>query len=317
MSQPKSTAARWMPLALPTLLLVLAPAPAVAQAIGEPLLVQPFADVLAPDWDSAAQLPLAQPPESEPILPPPGEPLETSPDDAVAPNFDESFSPLAPADFAPARPLMTLGEWLLGGPSNGRHRLAGQPLVRESWLNRPWHIGAFVGGQTLSDPISGLVHGGEGFLMGFRFGWDAGHFFGGETRIAFGGASLEDPNGFGELDSANLFFWDVACLYYPWGDTRWRPYVRLGLGLADYDFMDGQNRRVHDTLFDFPVGIGLKYRHSPQMAFRIELLDNISTGSGVQDGTHNISLTAGAELHFGSGGARKGYWPWNPSRGWW
>ena len=32
--------------------------------------------------------------------------------------------------------------------------------------------------------------------------------------------------------------WDLDLLYYPWGDTQWRPYLLIGLGTARVDFID-------------------------------------------------------------------------------
>jgi hypothetical protein len=87
------------------------------------------------------------------------------------------------------------------------------------------------------------------------------------------------------------------------------------MGLSDVDFVDNQNRRIHETVFQLPFGLGVKYRWNSRIAFRAELLDNVSFAGGDVDVMHNVSVTAGLEYRFG-GRSKKTYWPWNPSRTW-
>jgi hypothetical protein len=103
-------------------------------------------------------------------------------------------------------------------------------------------------------------------------------------------------------------------LYYPFGDTQWRPFFMVGFGFADLRFTDDNNLQVHQTALDIPFGIGLKYRHNEQWAFRVDLTDNLSFATGQNISTmSNYSITGGVEARWGVG-ARKSYWPWNPSR---
>jgi len=198
----------------------------------------------------------------------------------------------------------------------GRYLGRGGPLERESWLNRPLSIGWFGGAIFSEDPAPG-IGGGTDFLTGARVGWDFDHYWGCDIRLAASSIGLQDQQ-FGQpLSNGDLFLCDVNWLYYPWGDAQWRPYLLLGFGVADYDVTPPNNGpRLHETMFALPFGMGLKYRVDQRMAFRFELLDNVSTGSGGLRDMHNVSLTGGVEFRLG-GGSRQSYWPWDPSRGWW
>lgn len=191
------------------------------------------------------------------------------------------------------------------------------PLSRESWMFRPFHVDGFAGTLLAADPIKGRVNAGAGFYIGFRLGWDMSKHFGTETSFGFckvGNTYVHRPLKMGD---EKLFLWDVSWLWYPWGDTRFRPYFIAGTGLNDIHFVNGINQVVHSTLFQFPWGGGFKYRFGNRLAFRFDIRDNIAYGAGNGLGVmHNLSLTANMEWHFG-GGAKRSYWPWNPGRSWW
>jgi hypothetical protein len=191
-----------------------------------------------------------------------------------------------------------------------------QPLRTESWLNRPLSASGFAGGLWGDDVIAGQVDSQSGFFAGFRFGWDFDHRWAVETRFGFTELNLQDPLGGSQLDTADIFLWDASLLYYPWGQTRWRPYFIVGSGFADIDFVNDAGSRVKDTVLGLPFGGGLKVRLNRRMALRFEFLDNVAFGSAHGMGTmHHISLTGGIELRFG--GRRTSYWPWSPDRNWW
>lgn len=197
-----------------------------------------------------------------------------------------------------------------------RNRPRQLPLERESWLNRPYSAGFFFGGLSLDDPLDGLLSGDAGLVYGGRFGWDFGPRWGVETRLGGASAGLQAVGIAVDIPQADAFFWDLNWLWYPTGDTRWRPYFLLGTGLFDLDYRDPANRRFHNTTLELPFGAGFKYRYSTRIAMRFEVLDNFSFGSGIQSPMNNLSVTAGFEYRFG-GGTRRSYWPWNPSRSWW
>lgn len=190
-------------------------------------------------------------------------------------------------------------------------------LSRESWLFRPFHLDAFAGTLLAAPPIRDRVDAGTGFYTGFRFGWDMSKHFGMETSFGFSKIANSYPHVPFKMGDEKLFLWDVSWLWYPWGDTRFRPYMIVGTGLADVNFNDDIYQTVHSTLFEFPWGGGFKYRLGNRLAFRFDVRDNVIYGAG--NGLnlmHNASLTANIEWHFG-GGPKRSYWPWNPGRSWW
>lgn len=202
-------------------------------------------------------------------------------------------------------------------PIDGRHRGLGNPLERESWLNRPYHFDAFVGGLFADDPIDGRLKAGDGVLAGVRLGWDWHPFWGMEARFARSTTPLEHPQQIRNLGDMRFYFFDINLLYYPLGDAQWRPYMGLGLGLTDVDLQNDLDERVHETAFSVPWAWGVKYRYNDRLAFRFDMVvDFAATAGNRLDGTTNFGMTGGIEYHFG-GGTRRGYYPWNPSRHWW
>jgi len=189
-----------------------------------------------------------------------------------------------------------------------------QPLQTESWLNRPVSASFFLGGIFLGDPMTGL-EGDAGIFYGGRLGWDYASRFGVEARMGGGSPGVSSTVFNYELPQTNLFFVDVNWLFYPTGDTRWRPYLSAGTGLFNVDLVNAANHRFHESLFEVPFGIGLKYRYSTRTVMRFEVMDNFAFGTGLLDDMHNLSFTAGLETRFG-GGNRKSYWPWKPDRDW-
>jgi hypothetical protein len=215
-----------------------------------------------------------------------------------------------------------------------------EPIWRESWLYRPFSVGAFAGVADGSQIVDNRIAMGLGANGGIRFGWDLNHYWGTETRFSWStgeltysdqakaigwaadnqaGIPLNDPvrDRF-ENQRGDLFFWDLDLLYYPWGDSRWRPYVMVGLGLAELSYVD----RVYSydvcedhTVFAVPVAIGVKYRWNDWIALRLEGCADIAFATDGMNALRNTSLTFGLEIR--CGGTRKAYWPWNPGRHYW
>ena len=185
----------------------------------------------------------------------------------------------------------------------------GEPLVGASWLNRPLHVGGFVGGIT-GDSLTDDLDLEPAFFGGIRLGCDYDHYWGIESRLAFASVDLEDQTSPAVQHTGDVLLWDASLLYYPWGDSRWRPYLTLGVGLADFSYVNQDDAHQSTTAVGVPWGAGLKYRHSPWLALRLDLLDNVSLESGELHTMQNVSLTGGIEYHFG--GSRKSYWPWSP-----
>ncbi len=245
--------------------------------------------------------------------------------------------------FEPTRPFWRAGHWAPGGlgrlfrPPEAHDPDAGQALPGADWLDRPFNAGWFVGMLQGSSLVDDWVAGKQGFIGGFRLGWDFRRHWGCEMRLAFGGVALcdsqrakdaqraaDDALGlpenhpfrrrFDRRRDANTCLWDVDLLYYPWGDTAWRPYLMAGLGTARIEFSDRLSVPYEETVFGLPLALGVKYRYNDWIALRLELADNIAFGQSFNT-VHHLSLTGGMDVRFG--GRRVAYWPWNPGRHYW
>ena len=189
-----------------------------------------------------------------------------------------------------------------------RHLGMGDPLTNTSWRNRPLYLNLFAGGLIGDELQEGIVSQGGGFIAGGRFGGDFDHYWGLETRLAFSDVSTNFTPGGGAGQSRDSFF-DASLLYYPWGDSRWRPYATVGLGVANYRYNLADGTKVSASAMEIPWGGGLKYLLRPDIALRFDLIDNFSLEGGSRsDRMHNISFTGGIELRFG--GRRTSYGSW-------
>jgi hypothetical protein len=191
--------------------------------------------------------------------------------------------------------------WLYRGDPDDpfRHIGIGHPLEGTSWRNRPWHIDCFAGTLWGDSLIAGRVGQGDNFFGGLRFGYDPAHYWGTEMRLGFSYPNIQSDSALTSGFSRNLF-WDFSALYYPWGDARWRPYASLGMGLAEFRFTDDLGQSVDRVLFHLPLGLGVKYQSRRWLAWRFDLIDNLAFGSGSISTMNNWSLTAGAEVRYGS-----------------
>jgi hypothetical protein len=203
-----------------------------------------------------------------------------------------------------------------------RYRGPGQPLMHESWEFRPYSFSTFVGfihGGTL---IKNWVDQGNGVIGGIRLGWDFDYYWGTEMRFAMANPEVYDdpaalvPGAIANSRNNDLVLWDINLCYYPWGDSRWRPYATLGAGTSHVHFTDILGDDYKRTVFEMPFGVGIKYQQNEFLAFRLDLMDNLALGGGhTLETVNNWSVTAGLEFRFGGG--RRAYWPWNPGRGYW
>ena len=221
----------------------------------------------------------------------------------------------------------------------GRRQGMGQPLRRESWRYRPFSAGWLMGlmlGSPLIDDWIGMK---EGFVGGYRLGWDFDHRWGCEMQFGFASVGLYDSDRakqaqlaadallnlaaddpyltrFEQRRDADVSLWDIHFLYYPWGDATWRPYGSIGLGSAHVRFMDRLGDRYSKSFLGLPLALGLKYRCNDWLALRLEVSDNMAFGGGPGfNMLHNLSATGGLEVRFG--GTRKVYWPYSPGRHYW
>lgn len=191
-----------------------------------------------------------------------------------------------------------------------REQLA-EPLHGASWCNEPFHLDWFIGMIRGTEIIRDHVDQNVGVIGGIRLGWDYDCYWGIESRLAF--SSLED-----QLETAPLvgsadkvILWDTSLLYYPWGDSRCRPYLGVGLGLAEFQFEDDFQRQIRRNLVELPIGVGLKYRLHDWLVLRADITDNLALGSSGLETMNNFSFTTGMEYRFG--GCHRSYWPWEPA----
>jgi len=191
-----------------------------------------------------------------------------------------------------------------------RHVGLGQPLTGTSWRNRPWFFGTFVGGVLMDDLVPRRVYQNDTSFVGARLGLDFDHFWGLESRWAFARPDLANAAGT-PLQASRDYFTDLSLVYYPWGDSRWRPYLLAGLGFQTYRFNNDLGQRISEAAFEVPLGAGIKYFYGPWFTLRFDFADNLAVGNSRVSGMHNISLMMGAEFRFG--GRRRSYFPWHNS----
>ncbi|HET6879749.1 MAG TPA: hypothetical protein VFI31_06330 [Pirellulales bacterium] len=330
-------------------LAVLSPSaiPAIAQAQGTP----PAGDARSAGGGSAVERFAAAADETKPRLAPrrpPAKPsvlepstsrwLDTESDDDSGTPVPDDLSPpellspengpppeMIPDDFPNVRGPQAMPESAdFPGPFEHlpqqmipRSKLRKQPMMRESWLFHPFNFSVFEGALFATPPIAPQFNTAVSYFTGFRIGWDYATHFGGETRFGFSKVFLLDATRSVEVGSQQIFYFDSNLLIYPFGDTRWRPFLSLGTGLADVLIVDNAGLRIHPGAFNMPMGFGIKYRYGPRIAFRADFRDNLTfSGAGGLRTLNNIEAVGGIEFHFG-GGNRRSYWPWNPSHHWW
>ena len=129
-------------------------------------------------------------------------------------------------------------------------------------------------------------------------------------RLRFARLDLRDKPGV-----ISDFFWDLHLLRYPWGDSRWRPFASVGIGTTNFRFTDSTGTHFNEYVVHFPISFGMKYYHRKWLVFRVDVLGNIAIGGRGLNTMRNVSLTGGAEIHFGDW--RRGYYPWNPPTMYW
>ena len=235
-------------------------------------------------------------------------------EETMPPNMMQPYCPAStvPRPVGPLRAIWHLPTRLFDYVFNPpqRHRDIGGPLTRQSWRYRPFGLGLFVGyinGGTLINDWLGST---DGTLGGFRLGWDPGYYWGCEFRYAASSMGTWDSllaqetltssgGTYGLHRDVDLTLWDFSVLYYPWGDTTWRPYALAGLGSARMSFEDCMSEQWSQQVFAMPLALGLKYRYNSRLAFRFEAADNIVFATGQADTVHHFSFTGGLEIRFG------------------
>ena len=187
----------------------------------------------------------------------------------------------------------------------------GGPLRSGGWRAQPFSISGFAGATNGGPIIRCHVDELPSTYAGVNFGWDYDHFWGIEKRLGFGALNLITP-WHQRLQPGLSVTGEYRLMYYPLGDSRWRPFVTLGIGWSDFYFIDDFNHRHIDTLLLFPYGVGLKYLWNDRWAIRIDLIDELTLSSNQTSTFHYVALTAGLEFRYGK---RLLHMPWHRKSG--
>lgn len=184
-------------------------------------------------------------------------------------------------------------------PASRRYRPIGQPLIGTSWLDNPLSLSLFAGGAEGTPLVRDqIIQDNIGVFAGFGGGIDYDYYWGIEKRLNY--ASLQIANvDHTQKRVAEAFYGEYRLMYYPLGDTRWRPFVFTGPGLVDFFYRDNSGDSLHRTQFMIPFGLGLKYMWTPHWVTRVEILDDYSIGTWGMSSMHNVSINFGLEARFG------------------
>ncbi|HEY2249541.1 MAG TPA: outer membrane beta-barrel protein, partial [Planctomycetaceae bacterium] len=137
------------------------------------------------------------------------------------------------------------------------------------------------------------------FYGGLNIGWDYDHYWGIEKRLGFGALNLTDENHRPIPQTGASVTGEYRLMYYPLGDARWRPFLTAGAGWSDFYFNDDHGARHLDTVGMIPFGLGLKYLCSEHVAIRVDLIDEMTFGTGALSNFHYVALAAGLEIRYG------------------
>jgi hypothetical protein len=213
------------------------------------------------------------------------------------------------------RPFDWLRHWgLRHSSTDGRFVDKSVPLQYSSWLNRPYHVDWFAGPLLSDNPASGRVSQSNELFGGLRAGWDFDYYWGAHWRFGWSDPELF-VDGTSDVFSGSYFVTDVDLVYYPWGDTRVRPYFQVGMGMTQIGTVREDGSGQEATLLGMPFGAGLQFRQTPWLAWRLELVDNLAFGADGVDTMNNVAFTAGMDLRLGA--RPSSYWPWRSSRRIW
>lgn len=198
---------------------------------------------------------------------------------------------------------------------DGRNAGMGVPLVGTSWLNRPYYAGIELGPVWITDPPQADISHDVDLLGGLYIGDDWDYYWGTELAVERATPELTNSKKPHAERGDRMMIWTANMLYYPWGDSLYRPYWRCGVGAMEIDYVKDDGNRHDEALWAFPVGVGIKYPFRRWLAVRAEVGDTIGVGNSGVAAQHDWSLSFALEWRFGA--HPKSYWPWNPSRHIW
>jgi len=199
--------------------------------------------------------------------------------------------------------------------TDGRNAGMGIPLVGTSWLNRPYYLGIDLGTVWITDSVQPDVTRDTDMYGGIYAGCDWDYYWGTEFDIQRATPELINEHVPNAPRGDRMMIYTANMMYYPWGDSYYRPYWRLGIGEMDVDYPMDNGQRRDESLWNFPIGIGIKYPVRRWLAARAEITDELGLGNSGVATQHDITLTFALEWRFGA--HPRSYWPWNPSRHIW
>ncbi len=136
-------------------------------------------------------------------------------------------------------------------------------------------------------------------MLSKRYGWDFADHWGLETRLAESWLYNSNKANPSISQTEQVLFWDMDLLYYPWANTRWRPYASLGAGIADYNFVNDQDHRVRRVTAQLPIALGVKYPLKDWFVVRGEVADYLTLPGEGLPSMDNLSIGGGVEIRFG------------------
>jgi hypothetical protein len=244
---------------------------------------------------------------------------EVEPRDAPPDSLEDSATHAAVGNqtITPAESQFSRLKWLglRHSSVSGRNAGMGVPLVGTSWLNRPYYFGIDLGTTWIAVPPQADITRDIDTYGGIYAGYDWDYYWGSEFAIQRATPELINKNARDANRGDRLMLWTASMLYYPWGDTYYRPYWRCGIGEMEIDYPTDNGHRRDEGLWAFPIGIGIKYPVRRWLAARAEFADQIGVGNSGVAAQHDLTLTFALEWRFGA--HPRSYWPWNPSRHIW
>ena len=204
---------------------------------------------------------------------------------------------------------------LRSSKTHGRAMGPGGPLRGTSWLNRPYEVTLESGAFVMTSSVDDNVPAANDYFAALQLGWDIDHYWGTQVRVGWTTPDLANTTLSEGSTSDNLLLTDFSALYYPWGDSKLRPYYRVGFGLTQLEYSNDLGNRVDRTLLTIPFGVGLKYQFRRWAALRLELMDNLAIAQNDTNTLNNLTITAGFEWRFG--GRPAGQWAWAGRGGAW
>lgn len=236
-----------------------------------------------------------------------------------APAPFEFSDPAAEFDDAHAHPkdYYSAMSWLnlRHSHTHGRNVGLGGPMVGTSWLNRPYYVGGELGNIWMTRSIEPSVSDDVDAFGGVFLGCDWDHYWGSELSLHWATPELVNSAAPDAEHGDSLTLWSANLMYYPWGDSCFRPYWRWGIGATELEYPTDAGVLRDETLWTFPIGMGIKYPVRRWLAARTEFTDYWAWGNSGVATQHNFSLTVGLEWRFGA--HPRSYWPWHPSRHIW